>query len=47
MKFAICSTKYPVKYLRVFRGSEWGGERFLVTTKAREKSRKLPRLSGI
>ena len=45
MKSAVSSTKYPVKYLRIFRELDLGDRRLTVTTKTREMLRKLPGLS--
>lgn len=36
MKFVISSTKYPVKYLRIFRELDLDDRRLTVITKTRE-----------
>lgn len=46
MKFAITSTEYLDKYLRVFRGSDLGVGKLIVNTKTGEKLKKLPWLSS-
>lgn len=37
MKFAVSSTKYPFKYLRLFRELNLGNRKLITTTKTREK----------
>lgn len=44
MKFAVSSTKYPFKYLRLFRELNLGNRKLITTTKTREKLWKVPRL---
>lgn len=48
MKFAISSTKYPVKYLRIFGRLDLGEGRLIVTTKTREsQGNEVGRVSGM
>lgn len=45
MKFAVSSTVYPVKYLRIFRELNLVDKKLITTTKTREKLWKVPSLN--